>query len=192
MFIVEKEKWNELHADLGKKLLSGDLIHDILYIPKTLTLKDLQKTILEIEDSEYIPPQEIPKDTLDPLQALKDNQIKLSKSSLLTYLEQNPMFSTVKYEEGKYYSVTQEKQMLLLMELLKYNLDPNHVLYWHSKGEPSELWTFEELKALSREIDDYIRPLVKRQQDLEIEIMNSMSNMDILSIDLNSYKEVTI
>lgn len=192
MFIVEKEKWNELHADLGKKLLSGDMIHSILYVPKKLTLEDLQKTILEIEDGDYVPPQEIMEEELNNLQALKENQIKLSKSNLSAYLKQNPMFSTVKYEEGRYYSVTQEKQMLLFRELFKHTLYPKHVLYWNSTGETYEEWTFEELKALSLEIEEYVRPLVRKQQELEIEIMDSISDKDILGIDLNSYKEVMI
>ena len=164
----------------------GDNLYKTMFIPPTKTLDDY--TI--IEDADYVPP-EIPQEEEEiTLTQLQENQIKLSKSRLSAYLEDNPLFSTIKYEEGRYYSVTKEKQNLLLQELFKHFLDPKATLYWNSTGESYEEWTFEELKSLKREIENYVRPLVEMQQELEKEIRNSTSNIDILNIELDPYKEV--
>lgn len=164
----------------------GDNLYKTMFIPPTKTLDDY--TI--IEDADYVPP-EIPQEEEEiTLTQLQENQIKLSKSRLSAYLEDNPLFSTIKYEEGRYYTVTQEKQNLLLQELFKHFLDPKATLYWNSTGESYEEWTFEELKSLKREIENYVRPLVEMQQELEKEIRNSTSNIDILNIELDPYKEV--
>lgn len=60
-----------------------------------------------IEDVNY---KEIQKkiEELDPLKELKEQRIELSKNNLAQYLKDNPLFSTVKYEEGRYYNVTME------------------------------------------------------------------------------------
>lgn len=175
----------ELIANEGYYILLGNEIYRSVYIPPTKNLEDY--TV--IEDADYVPPiiEEVEEPTLSQLQ---ENQIKLSKSRLSAYLEDNPIFSTVKYEEGRYYSVTKEKQNLLLQELFKHFLDPKATLYWNSTGESYEEWTFEELKSLKKEIENYVRPLVEMQQELEKEIRNSTSNIDILNIELDPYKEV--
>lgn len=175
----------ELIANEGYYILLGNEIYRSVYIPPTKNLEDY--TI--IEDADYVPPiiEEVEEPTLSQLQ---ENQIKLSKSRLSAYLEDNPIFSTVKYEEGRYYSVTKEKQNLLLQELFKHFLDPKATLYWNSTGESYEEWTFEELKSLKREIENYVRPLVQRQQELEKEIRKGTSSIDILNIELDPYKEV--
>lgn len=192
MYIFEQEtkfgviKW--VCADKGKKILLFDELVDRVAMGVHSTLDDYT----EVEDAYYIPPEIPQEDEEISLTELQENQITLSKSNLRTYLEENPLFSTLKDEKGKYYNVTQEKQTLLFMELFKYSLNPNHTLYWNAVGETYEEWTFEELKDLSLEIERYIRPFIKLQQELELSIRHSISNMDILSLDLNPYKEVMI
>lgn len=190
MYIYEQEtklgiiKW--VCADEGKKILLFNELHDRVAMGIHSTLDDF----IEIEDAEYIPPEIPQEDEEISLTELQENQIKLSKSNLSAYLGDNPLFSTIKYEEGRYYSVTKEKQNLLLQELFKHFLDPKATLYWNSTGESYEEWTFEELKSLKMEIENYVRPLVEMQQELEKEIRNSTSNIDILNIELDPYKEV--
>lgn len=190
MYIYEQEtkfgtiKW--LYADMGKKLLINNELLDKVAMGVNAKLEDF----VEIDDADYIPPEIPQEDEELSLTELQENQIKLSKSNLSTYLEDNPLFSTIKYEEGKYYTVTQEKQNLLVRELFKHFLDPQATLYWNSTGESYEEWTFEELKSLKTEIENYVRPLVQRQQELEKEIRKGTSSIDILNIELDPYKEV--
>lgn len=72
----------------------------------------------EVDDATYEPPEEKPSETEDPLATLKKNQILLSKKNLAKYLEEHPLFSTCKYEEGRYYNVTAEKQQQLTSKVL--------------------------------------------------------------------------
>ena len=176
----------ELVASEGYCILLGNEIYKSVYIPPTKTVEDY----IIIEDADYVPPEISQEDEEISLTELQENQIKLSKSRLSAYLEDNPLFSTIKYEEGKYYTVTQEKQNLLVRELFKHFLDPKATLYWNSTGESYEEWTFEELKSLKREIENYVRPLVEMQQELEKEIRKGTSSIDILNIELDPYKEV--
>lgn len=101
----------------------------------------------------------------------KDVLIKHSKALLEEYLEENPLLFN-----GKYYSVTKEKQSLLTGVLAVYQISValglNPVLKWNAVGEVCTEWSIEDLSALAIAISDYVTPLISKQQVYEIQIAN--------------------
>ncbi|MFR2535169.1 MAG: hypothetical protein ACLS95_08135 [Clostridia bacterium] len=100
---------------------------------------DNVKYILEVVNGELrAVPEEKPSETEDPLATLKKNQILLSKKNLAKYLEEHPLFSTCKYEEGRYYNVTAEKQQQLtskvLMATMYAQIGMPYNLTWNDTG----------------------------------------------------------
>ena len=56
------------------------------------------------------------------LDNLKLEKIAQSKDVLAKYLSSHPLFSDAKYAEGRYYTVTEEKQRQLTSKMAMYNL----------------------------------------------------------------------
>lgn len=125
----------------------------------------------------------------DKLETAKKELIKLSKEKLSDHLENNPLFSTVKHEDGRYYNVTLEKQNLLLSNIVTYQLSEQSGLRfsptWNSVGEMSEPWTLNEMLRLSLEIKDYVNPLVQLQQAIEIKIKECKSIEELKEINMD-------
>ena len=119
----------------------------------------------------------------------KKEFIKLSKYNLSQYLEGHPLFSTVKYEDGRYYNVTAEKQNLLLTNIATYQMAQQTgfscPLTWNDTGEECELWTFEQLLQLSMEIRNYVSPIISFQQYMEVNI-NKCTTIEQLN-EVNIY-----
>ena len=115
-----------------------------------------------IENPDYVPP-----DTLLPLKMAK---IEESKTKLAEWLANNPLL----YSDGKYYSVTEEKQSLLNSNIASYErakaLGIECPLKWNSTGEECTEWTYESLVTLSLTIAAYVAPKVSKQQSIEIAI----------------------
>ena len=113
-------------------------------------------------DPDYVPP-----DTLSPLKMAK---IEESKTKLAEWLANNPLL----YSDGKYYSVTEEKQSLLNSNIASYErakaLGIDYPLKWNSTGEECTEWTYESLVTLSLTIAAYVSPKVSKQQSIEITI----------------------
>lgn len=190
LYIVEhSEGVRELIATTGYSILSNGELYQSLYIPSDKTVEDYEY----IKNSDYVPPVIEEDNPESKLESLKMNQIKISKSNLSTYLEENPLFSTVKYEDGRYYNVTLEKQYSLTDRLLKYtvfkNAGGNYVLWWNSVGQTSERWEYKELLQLSTEIEEYVNPLVELQREVELRIRECTTQEDVLSVDINPYRE---
>ena len=123
------------------------------------------------------------------LQNTKDAKIKESKLILQEYLKENPLFSYAKYEDGRYYTITQEKQQQLTSKLFMattkaLNNEP-YTLTWNDTGNICEVWTLQELSQLSDEIDKYITALVTKQQHLEVEIKNATTIQEVEGIEIN-------
>lgn len=136
----------------------------------------------EIELPSYIKDYE----TLDEMKSV---MIQQSKTNLATFLENNPLFSRVKYEEGRYYKVTSEKQQQLTSKILMYEgyskIGLPYELTWNDCGEICEEWSYAELFQLSMEIDAYVTPLVKLQQTIEVQIRKAQSVGELLKVDLD-------
>ena len=131
----------------------------------------------DIEDIKLHPEKYL--DINDSLNILKRNKIAESKVQLKEYLASHPLFSKAKYNDGRYYTVTEEKQRQLTSKMAMYNIYKQKgleypLLKWNDVGNVCEEWTIEELTALSIEIDEYVTPLVSKQQSSE----HSISNME--------------
>lgn len=104
------------------------------------------------------------------LNSLKAAKVDESKAKLAAWLADNPM----QYTDGKYYSVTAEKQSLLNSNLASYERAASvgipYPLKWNAHGEECVEWTYEALVGLSLAIAAYVAPKVSLQQALEIEI----------------------
>ena len=115
-----------------------------------------------VQNPDYVPP-----DTLSPLKMAK---IEESKTKLAEWLANNPLL----YSDGKYYSVTEEKQSLLNSNIASYErakaLGIEYPLKWNSTGEECTEWTYESLVTLSLTIAAYVAPKVSKQQSIEIAI----------------------
>ena len=111
-----------------------------------------------------------------------DEAIKRSKVMLAQWLEDNPLL----YSDGKYYSVTEEKQSLLNSNLASYERATQagieYPLKWNSTGAECESWSYTDLLALSLSIAGYVAPKVSMQQSYEIRIKNCSSIAEIDSI----------
>ena len=112
---------------------------------------------------DYIPP-------IADVSGYKTAKIEESKVKLAEWLEGNPM----QYTDGKFYSVTAEKQSLLNSNLASYERAASagipYPLKWNAHGEECTEWTYEALVGLSLAIAAYVAPKVALQQALEIEI----------------------
>lgn len=116
------------------------------------------------------------------LSTYRDEAIKRSKIMLAQWLEDNPLL----YSDGKYYSVTEEKQSLLNSNLASYERATQagieYPLKWNSTGAECESWNYTDLLALSLTIAAYVAPKVSMQQSYEIQIKNCNTIEEINSI----------
>lgn len=178
----EQKSFKTILPDEGKKLLINDALHD-----KIIVALNSKPVIREIEVPSYI-------GTSSTLDEIKETMILQSKVNLAKYLEDNPLFSKCKYEEGRYYKVTSEKQQQLTSTLASYEAKKSKgiesLLSWNSVGLSCEDdWTSEQLWQLAFEIEGYVKPFVKLQQKTEECIVNSKTIEDVLKININPYGE---
>ena len=123
------------------------------------------------------------------LETSKEEKIKLSKTKLDLYLRENPLYSNVHNDTYDYYTVTKEKQSLLTSEFTGYQtlkqagIDAEFT--WNAQGKESEVWTEQEGIALINQIRAYVKPLVSKQQELEIQIKNCNSHRELESIRID-------
>ena len=176
--------------EAGKKLvLNGIIIESDIILGKN----DNGEDFTEVDDASYVPPEENPDDTPDPLQTLKENQIKLSKNNLSKYLEDNPLFSKCKYEDGRYYNITSEKQQQLTSKVLMATMYQQaglpYRLTWNDSGDICEEWDLSQLQQLSMEIDAYVTPLVSVQQHIEVDIKNCTTQEEVLQVNVEFTQE---
>ena len=190
MVQIEINNGYRVFADAGKILLhKNEKVEDYIFVPKNYDFSNFT----EIDDANYVPPEEIPEETVDPLATLKKNQILLSKKNLAKYLEEHPLLSMCKYEEGRYYNVTAEKQQQLtskvLMATMYYQIGMPYNLTWNDTGDICESWKLPQLQQLSMEIDAYVTPLVSLQQTREVAIQNCTTQEEVLQVNVEYTEE---
>lgn len=161
-----------------------------------LGINDRAELYEEIVDENYVfeEKEEVVEDTpqKDELSRLKGELIKLSKQKLSDYLETHPLFSRAKYPEGRYYNVNSEHQLRIASQILLYQgnmtVGLDYQLTWNDTGNVCEDWTFQELFVLSNEMNEYVKPIIKKQQELEILINNATSKemLSIIKIDYDN------
>lgn len=173
---------------LIRKIKSGQVFKKI-YLNK----KDNVNNYEQIVDVNYV--FEEPEDKVidnNNLARAKSELIKLSKFNLSEYLENNPLFSTVKYEDGRMYNVTLDKQNLLASNIITYQFAQqqglDYQLEWNDTGEISEPWSISELIRLSIEIKNYVSPIVQQQQRIEKAIKGCKTIEELQQIDMSFKK----
>lgn len=123
------------------------------------------------------------------LQPLKESHIAQSKSDLQTYLAEHPLLWT----DGKYYTITAEKQQQLTSKLLSATFAQQagqpYNLTWNDTQQVCEPWTLENLTALAFAIDERVTALVTYQQEKERQIRDAETLEALESIVVN-YDEV--
>lgn len=116
---------------------------------------------------------------------LISQKIEESKTKLAEWLATNPLLFT----DGKYYSVTEEKQSLLNNNLASYerakNAGVEYPLKWNSTGEECVEWEYSELLSLSLNIAGYVAPKVATQQTTELSIKACKSIKDLEAVVIN-------
>lgn len=130
--------------------------------------------------------QEIPVPDPDELLAQeKEARIRQSKTDLAAYLEAHPLLWT----DGKYYSITSEKQQWLTSKLFSAAAakaaGEEYPLTWNDTEEVCRAWTYEDLWALARVIDARVTALVTYQQTQEVAIRNAATQeaLDAIVVD---------
>lgn len=130
-------------------------------------------------------PKEIPVD----LDSLKEEKIIKSKTDLQNYLAEHPL----QWTDGKYYTITAEKQQQLTSKLLSATFaqqtGTEYDLKWNDTEQMCVSWTLENLTALAFAIDARVTALVTYQQEKERQIRDAETLETLESIVVN-YDEV--
>ena len=185
-FVPNKYKWQAVEpiTDEEGNIISACYIVCKNIISETVIDENGEEYIVErvedvIEYGEIVPN---PDYVSSELSTYRDEAIKRSKVMLAQWLENNPLL----YSDGKYYSVTEEKQSLLNSNLASYERATQagieYPLKWKSTGAECELWSYTDLLALSLSIAAYVAPKVSMQQSYEIRIKNCSSIEEIDSV----------
>ena len=166
--VTEQEYWEYDYNEFSVKNNDNFDIEDVKAHPENYINYGKKKTELEI---------------------YKEEKIAESKRMLEEYLSTHPLLSTVKYFDGRYYSVTAEKQRQLTSKMAMYSIYseqslPYNLLKWNDTGNVCEAWTIEELTQHSMEIDAYVTPLVSIQQQYEVRVKEAENIKDIDKIML--------
>jgi len=138
---------------------------------------------------EYIPTEE---EIAAQLAEAKKNKINYSKLELANFLEEHPITSTAHNGVEGVYSVTNEKQMLMMSQYTTYQIEkevnPDAVLTWNETGKACEVWKEEEFLQLVLEIKAYVYPLVSYQQTTEeaINACSSIEEVEAIVIDYSA------
>lgn len=145
------------------------------------------------EPEPYVPTEE---ELAAMFEQNKKDKISLSKALLEEYLLNNPITSTAHGGIEGVYSVTSEKQTLMMSQYMTYQIakavNPEAAkLTWNETGKSCEEWTEEEFLQLILEIKDYVYPLVSYQQALEEQITAcaAQEELDAVEIDYASVQE---
>ena len=119
------------------------------------------------------------------LDRYKEMRINESKNNLSTFLSLHPL----QWSDGKYYSVTSEKQALLTSNLALYQISTAagqpFKLTWNSTGDECVEWTYDDLAALALAIGTYVKPFVSHQQELEIDIKACTTTAEVDAIEIS-------
>ena len=147
------------------------------FYPNYEYVYDEDNNIVDVKEKEHIITEE-------EINQYKLNRVQESKIELGQWLIDNPM----QFTDGKYYSVTEEKQALLNGNLSSYERATkagiDYPLKWNSTWEECVEWSYEDLLALSLSIAAYVAPRVSAQQALEIQIKNCTTMEELESIEI--------
>lgn len=140
----------------------------------TKSVDDVKTTTKKLEESisDLTPNTNVDTMTVEQAIAFRINE---SKSALAAYLSDHPITSTAHKSVSEQYSVTSEKQQYLAMMIAMASSAKTAGIdfkpSWNAVGKVCEYdWTLEELSQLALEITNYVRPLVSKQQSIEVNL----------------------
>lgn len=141
-----------------------------------------------IFDQEYYQ-QQLNNEQSEELAELKGRMITQSKKNLKRFLETNRINSDCHGGVTKSYSITSEKQSYLANMILTATMAAqsgrDYQPSWNASGEPCTYdWTIEELQQLAMEMEMVVRPLISKQQKVEVFIQEAASLEELKSIDI--------
>lgn len=117
--------------------------------------------------------------------------INNSKASLQRVLEK-PFVSYSHSNTKGYYTVTLEKQNLMMARLLTYNMEkqinPNAIIKWNETNKSCEIWTEEEFLKFIMEVKNHVDPIISYQQSLEERIRACKTMEELESIEFEFSK----
>ncbi len=138
------------------------------------------------EPGPYVP---TPEEVEAMLRSNKKDKVYLSKVMLAEYLENHPLHSCAHGGVEGVYSVTSEKQSLMMSQYMTYQIaktvDPEAKLTWNESGKSCTEWTEEEFLQLILEIKTYVYPIVSYQQTLEERINECTTQEELDRIDID-------
>ena len=164
---------NEKDAEIEEKIIS-------MYPNFDFVLNDDGTRIIDVMATEPIITEE-------QINECKNKRVAESKVKLAEWLATHPMLFT----DGKYYSVTEEKQALLNGNLASYERATKagieYPLKWNSTGEECVERSYDDLLTLSLSIASYVAPKVATQQTIEIAIKGceTIEEIEKIIIDYN-------
>lgn len=153
-----------------------------------------ENPIKDLESAEIVPMAEWSEDISAQYdkkltEQAKPEKIAKSKLDLQTYLAEHPL----QWTDGKYYTITADKQQQLTSKLVSANFaaqaGQEYNLTWNDTEQICVPWTVENLTALAFAIDARVTALVTYQQHKEVEIRNA-ETLDELESIVVDYDEV--
>lgn len=190
IFISDTTGWTEIDRGDGDRYVHAQGN----YFPKPLTDENgvyrykYSDGIVSERTAEEMAEDILP--SSDDIANFKTKRIQESKMLLAKWLNDNPIL----YTDGKYYSVTEEKQALLNGNLASYerakSVGVEYPLKWNSTGSSCLEWEYNDLLALSLTIAGYVAPKVAIQQNIELDIKacETMDEIDSIVIDYDEEK----
>lgn len=196
-FVMVEIDEDGLKSIIGYELTEGDIL--IEANPPTKKINALsngfiipkwdesQKIWVECATAEQIVEWE--KEHPVDLESIKEGKILQSKTDLQTYLANHPL----QWTDGKYYTITADKQQQLTSKLVSATFAAQagqpYNLTWNDTEQVCVPWTVENLTALAFAIDARVTALVTYQQHKEVEMRNAETLKELNAITVN-YDEV--
>lgn len=187
--IIKDQYGETMNLEVNYSTSFGSVDRNILTIPKVdeeiiINISATINNLIDIKNISIHPEIISPKieEEVFNLEDAKNGKIYASKYLLADYLGDNP----VQFSDGKFYSVTQDKQNLLSNAITVYQMKTQlgipAELKWNATGEECTVWTLENAISLALAVAGYVEPLVAKQQTLEVQIRNCTSESELNEI----------
>lgn len=155
----------------------------------------LKRTSYQYADGEWVFDQDYYQKRLEEGQSeelarIKAERTAQSKQNLKQYLETCKLSSTCHKGIEKQYSMTSEKQQhlanMILTATMAAQAGISYQPSWNAAGEECTYdWTIGELQQLAMEMEGAVRPLVSKQQRMEVSIQEADSLDELGAIDIS-------